>query len=138
MVWACFSGANVDPMIVCNTESVTVDRYIEILNNGAVTFIDELLTAPEDSDMIKVATPDSYLFMHDNAPCHTAIKVTQYLKKRHLQIMKWPAQLPDLNPIENLSMDFKETFYKRLIQERIKPSTRSEIMKRCEELLIAV
>jgi hypothetical protein len=52
------------------------------------TFIEELLTSSGDSDTIEVATSDAYLFMHDNSPCHTASKVTNYLKQRRFRTMK--------------------------------------------------
>lgn len=84
MVWACFNGGKVGPMIVCNTGNINADRYIEILENGTVSFIEGLLTLSEDSETIEVATPDAYLFMHDNAPCHTAIKVANYLKMQRI------------------------------------------------------
>ena len=71
-----------------NSGSVNADRYLEILENGALTFIEELLTLSDDPDTIAVAAPDAYLFMHDNAPCHKATKVTNYLKKRRVRVMK--------------------------------------------------
>ena len=40
--------------------------------------------------------------MHDNAPCHTAKRVKQYLTEENIKVMNWPAHSPDLNPIENL------------------------------------
>ena len=102
MVWACFSGEQMGPLIVCDAGNVNADRYLEILEDGVVSFINEILQPHEGSDTIEVAADDAFLFMHDNAPCHTATKVTQFLKRKRIPVMKWPAQSPDLNPIENL------------------------------------
>jgi transposase len=40
--------------------------------------------------------------MHDNAPCHTSRLVKEFLAQESIQVLKWPPQSPDLNPIENL------------------------------------
>ena len=42
------------------------------------------------------------VFMQDGAPCHRAKIVTQFLKSKKLQILDWPGNSLDLNPIENL------------------------------------
>ena len=39
--------------------------------------------------------------MHDSAPCHKARKVTRYLEQKQINILEWPGNSPDLNPIEN-------------------------------------
>ncbi len=41
-----------------------------------------------------------WVFQHDNDPKHTAKAIKEWLKKKHIKVMEWPSQSPDLNPIE--------------------------------------
>ena len=41
-----------------------------------------------------------FLLMQDGAPCHVSRKTMKFLKSRVRVIDKWPANSPDLNPIE--------------------------------------
>lgn len=52
------------------------------------------------------------IFMHDNAPTHTAFIVRETLEGMHIEIMDWPPHSPDLNPIENLWGLLKAKIYK--------------------------
>jgi transposase len=52
---------------------------------------------------VKTLFPDNnFLFQQDNDPKHTSKVVQTYLKNKGVQLLDWPAQSPDLNPIENL------------------------------------
>ena len=42
------------------------------------------------------------VFMQDGAPCYRAKIVTQFLKSKKIQILDWPGNSPELNPVENL------------------------------------
>ena len=60
--------------------------------------------------------PTSHRFMADNDPKHTSKLAQQFLNEKQVNWWRTPAELPDLNPIENLWHELKE-----YIRREVKP-----------------
>src|SRR5438105_4414203 len=104
MVWTCFTGGRMSPLIVCDEGGVSANEYEDILYDGLFPLLDDLLESPDTVET-------EFIFMQDNAPCHKATVILEFLKENQVPIMEWLAQSPDLNPIENLWVDFKAHFH---------------------------
>lgn len=89
MVWGCFSYHGVGSLVVLpKNTTMNQGNYLELL-------CDHL---PGSFEKCQAST-----FMQDGAPCHTAKSVKQWLRDCCVPFFEdWPANSPDLNPIENL------------------------------------
>ncbi len=89
MIWAAMSSAGVGPLCFLKS-TVNAAIYQEILEHFMLPSADKLYG---DAD---------FIFQQDLAPAHTAKGTKSWFNDRGVTVLDWPANLPDLNPIENL------------------------------------
>ena len=73
------------------------EQYLHILNTNLSGFVDESAYPEEE-----------VTFQQNGDSKHTAKIVKDWLKNQKFQTMQWPAQCPDLKPIENLWASLKK------------------------------
>lgn len=92
MVWGCFCTAGTGDLIKIDG-IMRKEDYRRILENNAISSGLRLIG-------------ENFTFVHDNDPKHTARICKHYLdaqtEANRVQVMPWPPQSPDLNPLELL------------------------------------
>jgi len=89
MVWGCFTKHGLGPLVRLDGK-ITAKKYITVLQNHLIPYMNTL----ENKENVK--------FQEDNAPIHTARIAKKWKDENNVISLPWPAQSPDMNPIEHL------------------------------------
>lgn len=104
MIWGCFSWYGVGPIFWIK-EKLNQFGYIDILENSMLPYAEENM-------------PLIWTYQQDNDPKHTSKRAKKWFSDKQVDLMSWPAQSPDLNPIENLWKRVKDDIGKIKIKNK--------------------
>ena len=121
MVWGTMTyyGMGILKFVEGNMDS---RKYIDTLDNCLWPVI------------TKYMADKPWRYMDDNAPCHRAREVETWREENNIPRFPWPAQSPDLNPIENIWLVLKNSVKRNILTIRTLNDLREHLQSAWENI----
>lgn len=111
MFWGFITAQGTGSLVPC-FGTVDQHKYIEILKNHLLPQIPNHFRRSQ-----------KWIFQQDNATCHTAKSVKEFMKQKKIRLLDWPGNAPDFAPIENVWTVWKDEVAK------IQPRTKQQLIE---------
>lgn len=100
MVWGCMGWNGVGHLAEVEGR-MDANQYVSILE-------DHMLPSLEESGIPE----EEVIFQQDNDPKHTSKKAQKWMEVNNISLLDWPAQSPDISPIEHQWVHLKKELAK--------------------------
>lgn len=125
MIWGAFAGSQQSELVFIPKDQRTAKDFIELVYDG------ELLRF--------LGSISGGILMEDGAPVHRSKASKKWRELQSITKLEWPANSPDLNPIENIWATMKNAIQHRRIRpknvEEMKEALKDEWQKIPADLL---
>ena len=128
MFWAAILGSKlIAPFKVPEGVKMSAFTYTEFQERNLIP----------KTHLLEPGLQDIFVFMDDNAPSHASLMARVFLRIHYLagkRLTNWPANSPDLNPMENLWVIVKAKLYESGKEYNIKKDLWDSIKTICSNI----